>query len=39
MVHLDLPELLIALGVAGWVGLALYNWKHHRHDEPRRVRR
>jgi hypothetical protein len=38
MVHLDVPELLIALGIIGWFGLAMYNWKHHHHDEPRRLR-
>jgi hypothetical protein len=38
MVHLDVPEVLIILGVAGWIGLAMYNWKlyrHHHHHPPR----
>jgi hypothetical protein len=32
MGHLDVPDILIALGVIGWLGLAMYNWRlHHRH--------
>jgi hypothetical protein len=36
MGHLDVPEVLIVLGVAAFVGLALYNWRwshHHRHEK------
>lgn len=32
MGHLDVPEVLILLGVASWVGLALYNWRRHHRD-------
>jgi hypothetical protein len=31
MGHLDVPEILIALGVISWFGLAMYNWRHHHH--------
>jgi len=31
MGHLDVPELLIILGVAAWLGLAMYNLRHHHH--------
>jgi hypothetical protein len=31
MGHLDVPEILIALGIVGWLGLAMYNWHHHHH--------
>ena len=29
---LDIPEVLIILGLLGTIGLALYNWNHHRAD-------
>jgi hypothetical protein len=32
MGHFDVPEILIALGIVGWLGLAMYNWRHHRHS-------
>ena len=35
MGHLDVPEVLIAMGVIAWLGLAMYNWKHHEHRPPR----
>lgn len=38
MGHLDVPEVLIMLGVAAWLGLAMYNWRHH-HDHPSNLRR
>jgi hypothetical protein len=28
MAHLDVPEVLIVMGVACWLGLAMYNWRH-----------
>ena len=34
MGHLDVPEVLIVIGVAGWLALAVYNWfyfHHHMH--------
>ena len=31
MGHLDVPEVLIVIGVAAWLGLAMYNWVHHHH--------
>jgi hypothetical protein len=31
MGHLDVPEVLIMLGVAAWLGLAMYNWTLHHH--------
>jgi hypothetical protein len=35
MGHLDVPEVLIILGVAAWLGLAMYNYVHHHHHSPR----
>jgi hypothetical protein len=35
MGHLDVPEILIALGVISWFGLAMYNWRHHHHHSDR----
>jgi hypothetical protein len=32
---LDIPEVLIILGLLGSIGLAVYNWTHHRADERR----
>jgi hypothetical protein len=28
MGSLDIPEILIALGIAGCIAWALYNWRH-----------
>lgn len=42
MIHFDIPVLLIGLGVAGFIGLALHNWlldhhgHHAQHFSPRR---
>jgi hypothetical protein len=39
MGHLDVPEVLIALGVAAWLALAVHNWMHHHHHHgPSRLR-
>jgi hypothetical protein len=38
MGHLDVPEVLIALGVAAWLGLAMYNWMHHHDHRSTRLR-
>jgi hypothetical protein len=38
MAHLDVPELLIIMGVASWLALAMYNWRHHHHHHPPRLR-
>jgi hypothetical protein len=38
MGHLDVPEILIALGVISWLGLAMYNWRHHHHSDRLRHR-
>jgi hypothetical protein len=35
MGHLDVPEVLIILGVAAWLGLAMYNYVHHHHHSHR----
>ena len=35
MGHLDVPEVLIILGVAAWLGLAMYNFVHHHHHSSR----
>ena len=37
MGHLDVPEILIALGIVGWLGLAMYNWRHHHHEHSHRL--
>jgi hypothetical protein len=29
---LDIPEVLIILGVLGTIGLAVYNWTHRKAD-------
>ena len=31
----DVPEVLIALGLLGFIGLAIYNWTHRQQDVPR----
>ena len=36
MGHLDVPEILIALGIVSWLGLAMYNWRHHHHHHSHR---
>ena len=33
---LDIPEVLIILGLLGSFGLAAYNWKHRKSDVSRR---
>jgi hypothetical protein len=33
MGHLDVPEMLIAVGVAAFVWLALHNWWNWKHDQ------
>lgn len=38
MGHLDVPEVLIILGVAAWLGLAMYNLLHHNNHHPSRLR-
>jgi len=34
---LDIPEILIAIGVAGLLVWALYNWRHPQAHPPRRI--
>jgi hypothetical protein len=39
MGHLDVPEVLIALGIAAFIWLALYNWAIGHHHHGHHVRR
>jgi hypothetical protein len=32
MGHLDVPEVLIVMGAAVWLGLAMYNLMRHHHS-------
>ena len=35
MAPLDVPEILIALGIVGCIAWAIYNWTHPHHNLPK----
>ena len=35
MGHLDVPEVLILLGILGGIAWAIYNWRHPQHGARR----